>query len=1565
MSKKRLLPWLLSGIALGAVSIGFFGKALLWHGFVFALHRIDPHATVQCEYVSFGRGGLSVHHLDMQGAFGHVKADKLKLGLFCKLKAFQFKPHITLIKPVWDVPDQISLGKSKKRKVFIDVIDGTLKRGENCLPFQFTSGAKPSDLGLVEIGQSEIMLKKFSDQLAVIARFHHTDLSELAPFSDLLSPHWKPKKGILTGFLTASFDANGDLNDFGGDFEGEGVEFAYQKRQLHFGAKSFAWKGDFPAAKTSVDEGFVFALSKKLPAHWGMRISGGVDKGKVTLDGCMMREGERFPFMISGKGQISKDASLLASLDIKGAGQSQIDLALKRSQSAIRAQFRDISSKQLLIFRDGLGAFFPLFRSLELEGEKLNADLNLAFTKNNLTRLKADNIKAETIAIRWPSKHVEMQGKHMHLAGVLPFDEGPSWKKASWEFSLDEGLGSGLSDLSVDLAVANQEIQKGIFKGKWKGVDFDATSEGTFQEPKIAVTASSNIAEVSHVLGSDSDCQEKVRARVLFDRKESLWGAAGSLSGDVGQLTFGTHFSTKKRDFKGWLEGEEVSPALYTLATKYLDLDFSVDGFVNLSATFDTNAFECALSSNELTLCSKGVKMTLPHLDRHPYYQGPLIQHAMIHLDRKQNTWKIAVPLINATLEEDTYGLSFHHLEGTAVLENKHLYVQDLKAKIYDIDLKSHLSLQFYDENSADLYLSAVDFSGESRDVLKVLRHFERFKGLELPLTGKMLPIDESPFSLHVPFGQKDKETAFSAFLKLEDGSYRLTDQCLCQALKCSVKYTTEDEVLELGALDGEVQLVEGEKRWNYDFNAPSLRILDIDHGDLEFDVRIESQTHDLMRFKGASHHEKGWMLDQNYSHFFGGKIELKQLAMEPFSFAAHTDLKLEKLNVAFRFLRALNLFQTSFETEPYRLKGDLAVDIDYKPGEFNLELSGEDIKIKGYTIPHFALKLDKEQEMISLDHLTIGAFDARGLATKKENTWELSLFEIDWEKTHLQTFAGHFANGQMHVKIDQAAIDLKQIQPILPLSKRMSLILQGLMNVDGEFCIDIHRKSIDGNVLITSENFSHAEFQLATAHPIHLFCDQDKGLSLCDVSLKVKDDQAEIDLAFDDLTFEKKEKRWRAPHLQLSCTPEMVTVLAEYGFIPHLDKGMPFSWDNHLEAQVALDSSPQSFSLNAELKDGYYWLGNSSCLLKKGTLKGTNAGLFFEAKTAFNQADFTVKAAYPFRRSQDVTLILDDHSEINDIPLKCILKKNSNLALQSIKGSFFGLDIDFERNQTLDNSQFFALTGEVNIDWSDFKPLLPKPLSQIIQDYDMGRGYKLTGDVLVNNSDLKKSQFKGYFKGRNFELFGYKFKNLLSNFEYSNDYLLFQNVSISDEALALAIPHINLAGKKISIPTLTLHDLRPSLLQKCGRLPGRLKPFVIKHLEFQRIQGTLGDKQSFSGKGNLSFINTFKRDFSLLDLPKEIFGRIGLDVGLLVPVRGDLFCELDGTRIHFSKLENAYSDGERSEFFLPTKKPAYIDLDGQIHIDLRMKQYVLLKITEPFTLSIRGSLDRPKFSLK
>ena len=241
----------------------------------------------------------------------------------------------------------------------------------------------------------------------------------------------------------------------------------------------------------------------------------------------------------------------------------------------------------------------------------------------------------------------------------------------------------------------------------------------------------------------------------------------------------------------------------------------------------------------------------------------------------------------------------------------------------------------------------------------------------------------------------------------------------------------------------------------------------------------------------------------------------------------------------------------------------------------------------------------------------------------------------------------------------------------------------------------------------------------------------------------------------------------------------------------------------------------------------------------------------------------------------------------------------------------------------------------------------------------------------VISKKALKDTYFKGYLKGRDFEFLGFYFKTLLSEVDIHSHSISIRDFSLSDVSWVVQIQEIAIEksdeakGWKVRVPEVVVQEFRPSFLKKSGTQVERIKPFVIKDLQFFNIEGVLGCKESFSGRGHLNFVNTFKKSPNLLDIPIEIIGRIGFDLGLFVPVVGKIELDMHEGKIFLKELKHAYSEGKRSKFYLSGYKDSYIGLDGNLFIDIKMKQYVLLKITQPFTLSIRGTLLKPQYSLR
>jgi hypothetical protein len=219
---------------------------------------------------------------------------------------------------------------------------------------------------------------------------------------------------------------------------------------------------------------------------------------------------------------------------------------------------------------------------------------------------------------------------------------------------------------------------------------------------------------------------------------------------------------------------------------------------------------------------------------------------------------------------------------------------------------------------------------------------------------------------------------------------------------------------------------------------------------------------------------------------------------------------------------------------------------------------------------------------------------------------------------------------------------------------------------------------------------------------------------------------------------------------------------------------------------------------------------------------------------------------------------------------------------------------------------------------------------------------------------------FQGEMKGKDFEISTKRFKELDAFVEIHPQTVSVKNLSIFDDKFSLFAKQIecqkSLGNWMVDVP----------LIKGQNICPNKEKPFLIRHLVLADMRGILGDRSTFRGRGSFNFTNAFKREGNIFQIPVEMIKNLGLDINLLTPVSGEVEYQLKGSKIYLTSLKNTFSEGRRSQFYLPRDaSPSTIDLDGNLDLSLRLKQDVVLKWAEPFTISIGGSIESPQYSLK
>ncbi|MCP5469493.1 MAG: hypothetical protein H7A36_03190 [Chlamydiales bacterium] len=285
-------------------------------------------------------------------------------------------------------------------------------------------------------------------------------------------------------------------------------------------------------------------------------------------------------------------------------------------------------------------------------------------------------------------------------------------------------------------------------------------------------------------------------------------------------------------------------------------------------------------------------------------------------------------------------------------------------------------------------------------------------------------------------------------------------------------------------------------------------------------------------------------------------------------------------------------------------------------------------------------------------------------------------------------------------------------------------------------------------------------------------------------------------------------------------------------------------------------------------------------------------------------------------------------------------------------------------------------LSGHVLFEADHLVPLLSGKMQAMLDRIDLSGVYMLEGEWGFSKEDLFNPNFVGSIKGKSCGICSVICNQLNADLTYSDECLQLKDLRVIDWSGTLNAPSLSLQkegrGWQVSCERLALENFRLSrLTSPWTDMHKRSRPlfrsFCIPQLVLQNFSGVLGDRTSFTGQGSLHFTNYAKRTLfsNLMQLPIEITARLGLDLTTLIPVRGQVLYTIVGEKVFLDELRDVYSDGKRARFYLAEESPAYIDMNGNLDLKIKMKQYTLLmKLAEFFTLSVKGTISSPLYVL-
>ncbi len=364
---------------------------------------------------------------------------------------------------------------------------------------------------------------------------------------------------------------------------------------------------------------------------------------------------------------------------------------------------------------------------------------------------------------------------------------------------------------------------------------------------------------------------------------------------------------------------------------------------------------------------------------------------------------------------------------------------------------------------------------------------------------------------------------------------------------------------------------------------------------------------------------------------------------------------------------------------------------------------------------------------------------------------------------------------------------------------------------------------------------------------------------------------------------------------------------------------------------QLSLTYDFDPLTINGNIKDGKY----NELPLKNLLFKWQPNTFVLGCKALVNDKSLFAQLHLDFENEILGMVKLQEDPQTEG--LKILFKQGNDI--HSVGGNLSGLEVQLKKKGA------GQLVGSISIDGEKASPLFPTAIQEQLKKYQVGAGYIFEGV-------FSSKGFEGILKGKEFSLLGYQLHNLNAEIEATTGRLYIGNLNIKDTVGIVEIKEIKLADWMLDIPIIQIKAK-----------PHDKKPFIIRNFTLLNVTGNIKDLATLKGSGQLYFTNQDKKEPHFLDVPLDIIKSWGIDLGLLTPIQGEIDLQLIGEKLYLTELRNMFSEGNRSEFYL-ARSDSYIDIKGNLQIDLKMKQDVALKITEPFVLTIRGTLKKPKYGL-
>lgn len=1468
---------------------------------------------------------------------------------FSKLSFF---PELGLKKPKIYLKKAISLKSGGiRRRLPVSIKEGMLFVGEINTPLTFSYKASDKSFeGFFEEGRAYAKI----DDERVIFSFEKMSLSRLllyARFFSYVDPNLSIE-GIGDGSIIFPFSSEKLFADL------HLKDFAFKKNNLLIETKSLSFKlrGYFDLEKT------IWENNKKFNTFLSLsdaKISSKENPWEInSLNGFFFLDSlVKFQSEFSAIAENGKKTIPLLLEGKKGDKVScYLDFLKTKSSEDARASFTQLDTSFLFevkkmcpekkkIFDLVLSEVFPKENIEQLQGI-IDTKFELLIDKGKLNTICLHHFYGENLILQKEEMKASLEKilalgnysvcENLLTDGCLKLTQGKiNYKNMQ------------VDPLNIDLMVKDRMFGTSTATSSINGVKAVAKFEGKLPfftsnieiDGDIAALCRQTLLQDQDSVNKESDnllCKYLSKIHLNINKKEEGIFYTGQMDSAKDRVMV----FAKTKDFIYWPDDLWKSLHFFECECEHFDLSslnaffpsLSFGGIVAGNVDWDNNDFSIKMNLEQFSL--KNHLFSLEFQEKISLEQG--------RFSPVSEKISFTFPFQKGVFHLENPDLSFENIEGTLFFEDR-LFTFDLtKGQGEGFSMKGKA---FFDPRGRiDLDLKQI--KGSLSDTHKILDKLEIPATILQDMQGE-IQANSFVYSL---VNDLSPASFFSIDGDLKSISGKISEAIGFQNLKGAFSFDTNSETLSLKDMTTSLK-VQGEEDL-----VVKVESLTKKNDELTFDFSIDQSFLELARLKGSAHSYNGiYFSFDEISHFYGNNLKnfsckIFENHLEEFSLQSNLNLTKKKMQL----LQNLLGFKTSL---PMDAKLDLSANFNGNEGK--LKLKGKELSLFDQSFNDLNIEIEKHAGDWKINSAYLD--DITFVASSKNS--------------HLDFQVKYLDESVLSLSLEMENLEKWKIDSFKYLRKKPNVFLSGKGSIVMDLFQD-HPFSIDCDLSLSDSNRIEQYF-FRNSTPLNMkFSLKDQlligGLDLFVSKNKAKEPtHIKTKIVHVDLT----EKKLNSETIALSIPKEF-----HFGKqLINKDLGV---------VDLTFDVAADLEKIDLHIKNGFF---QEDLSFEKKQFKNL--------KVRYDQNTLALEGIYFFDRTPvlfqaDVFLdqevkgsltLFEPEKKVQD-PLSIYWHFNNAFVIDHLSGEFSGIEAEFCHKDA------GLLIGRANIDFSKFSPFLGKRLKEVIVDgLEMKEGYFLKGKLSYDPKGLVPQTFSGHITGKNFSFFGYELQTLFSKINWSDKGLFIDHLKMSDEGGMLHIDKLYFEKKNqstfLNIPKITFEDIRPSLLKQAGFSkstnktstiaaqkekkkeldPPELDPLIIKQVTIEDLYGDIEDDSTITGKGSLNFINSFNRGKkNLFDLPSEVIGKIfGLDLELLIPVCGSLDFKIQDQKLLFTDLKDTYSENERSQFFLFEKMTPYIDFDSNLHVYIKMKQFVLFKVTEQLIISLSGSIYDPKIALE